>query len=233
MVNVNNLTVVINGKKIIDTVSCTLPSGRITCFLGKSGAGKTTLLKALAGLEPNTKDSVVMNGVDITKLTAQQRAQTVGFVFQDFNLFTHVTVLQNCTDPLLQTGMNEQTAQERALELLEKFGMQNFINAYPSELSGGQQQRVALARALCLQPQVLLLDEPTASLDPENTQLLVAILQALAAEGLTIGLSSQDSSFIKKIFDRAYFINQGTITESCETIKNISASPSLQTFLLH
>lgn len=230
MVNVNNLTVCLDNKKIIDALSCNLQQGRITLFLGKSGAGKTTLLKTLAQLTPSYSGSITSNDKKIDTLPPLERAQEIGFVFQDFNLFANCTVLQNCIDPLLVAGTSRKEAEERALQMLKDVDMAEFGTSYPTQLSGGQQQRVAIARALCLQPRVLLLDEPTASLDPENTQTLVALLKNLVAEGLTIGLSSQDTNFIKQVFDRAYYLKNGRIIELCEKKETLSQTTFLKQF---
>jgi polar amino acid transport system ATP-binding protein len=164
-------------------------------------------------------------------LSSSQRAEEIGYVFQDFNLFTHLSVLQNCIDPLLIRGMTNEHAQQRAHEVLRQFGMQDFVGAYPSQLSGGQKQRVAIARALCLQPKILLLDEPTASLDPINTDILVDILQKLAGQGLTIGVSSQDMSFVRKILDRIYYVQAGEIVEFCDEMNKLKSFPLITSFI--
>jgi ABC-type polar amino acid transport system ATPase subunit len=205
MVTVKNLIIQIKDQTIVDDISATLTPGHITSFIGKSGAGKTTLLKSIAGLMPITRGTIVIDNQKLLILTSRQRAEKVGYVFQDFNLFPHLTVRENCIDPLLMHGKPYAQAEQRALSVLLKLNMDGYAEKYPYELSGGQQQRVAIARALCLQPMVLLLDEPTASLDPLNTDILVTILKSLAAQGLTIGLSSQDMNFVRKVFDRCNF----------------------------
>jgi len=221
----------IKEQLLLDAISCTLLPGRITTFIGKSGAGKTTLLKSLAGLVETTDGTILLNGKQIKQLTPAQRANEIGYVFQDFNLFPHLTVLQNCMNPLLVRGIDKDTAERQTCDVLQELGMRNFINKYPAQLSGGQQQRVAIARALCLQPQALLLDEPTASLDPINTDNLVAIVQKLASTGLTIGVSTQDMQFMNKIFDRTYYIENGKITEFCDTKENIDTCPNIKKFM--
>jgi len=231
MVIVNDLTVIVQDKKLLNTIFCSLLPGRITLFIGKSGAGKTTLLKTLAGLMPIGKGEVTLDGKQITALSCKQRSELVGYVFQEFNLFPHLTVIQNCIDPLEVHGMSYDQAMTRAREVLEQLEMQNFVNAYPAELSGGQQQRVAIARALCLNPKILLLDEPTASLDPMNTDLLVKILKKFAAQGLTVGLSSQDMSFVRKLFDRVYYMENGHIVEYCDDSEKLSESEQISHFL--
>lgn len=223
MITVNNLVVQIKKQTILRSLSCCLLPGRITTFLGKSGAGKTSLLKSLANLIEIASGDIIINGQDITQLSDMQRAEQIGYVFQEFNLFPHYTVLENCTNPLIVRGIQPNDAEQEALRVLQTLNMQDFINKYPAELSGGQQQRIAIARALCLKPKVLLLDEPTASLDPINSDTLVNILQKYAQQGLIIGVSTQDVSFMNKIFDRVYYLEKGTIIEACEkkeTVKN-------------
>jgi ABC-type polar amino acid transport system ATPase subunit len=231
MVTVNNLTVRIKKQIILDNVSCFLLPGRITSFIGKSGAGKTTLLKALVGLVPVEQGTITINEKKLSDLKSKERSEAIGYVFQDFNLFSHLTVLNNCIDPLVVHGMPYDQAHERALAVLKDFGMEQFINKYPAELSGGQQQRVAIARSLCLKPRVLLLDEPTASLDPFNTDILATILRSLSSSGLVIGLSSQDMSFVRKIFDRVYYIEAGKIVELCEGIENLEQCLVIKSFV--
>lgn len=231
MITINQLDVVIKSKKIIDAVSLTCTSGHITSLIGSSGAGKTTLLKAIAGLVPITKGSITVDNLPITSLTPYQRSQKVGYVFQDFNLFAHLTALENCTDPLLVHGATQAQALQQAEQLLHQFGMFEHRNKYPSDLSGGQKQRIAIARALTLCPQVLLLDEPTASLDPENTDLLAHLLKDLATTGITIMLSSQDMQFVKKIIDCVYYLQNGTIIESCDNPSAIEHCSRIKNWL--
>lgn len=217
MVSVKNLVVKLQNQEILKAVSCELLPGRITTFIGKSGAGKTTLLKAMAGLVPIASGEII-------------KLERVGYVFQDFNLFPHLTVLQNCVDPLIVHGVDRAKAQLLAQEVLAQLEMQAFMQQYPSQLSGGQQQRVAIARALCLKPQILLLDEPTASLDPVNTDILVKILKKLAGQGLTVALSSQDMSFVRKIFDDVYYMQAGVIWERCDGAAQLAQCPLINQF---
>ena len=134
-------------------------------------------------------------------------------------------------DPLLIRDISTSDALAQATAMITAFDLGKHLDSYPSQLSGGQQQRIALARALCLEPKVLLCDEPTASLDPVNTDLLVTLLQSLSQQGLTIGISTQDMAFAKKMFDRAYLLEGGTILEKCEAKRELESCPLLQQFL--
>lgn len=230
MVVVDNISVRLQNKTILKNVSCSLLPGRITVFIGKSGAGKTTILQAIVGLAEFNQGAVLLDDESMNLLSEKQRSELIGYVFQDFNLFPHLSVLQNCIDPLRFHGLSLASAQQRALDVLQQLDMQHVKDSYPDQLSGGQKQRVAIARALCLQPKVLLLDEPTASLDPFNTELLVSILKDLASQGLVIALSSQDMSLVRNIFDRIYYVQDGSIVEFCDQQKEQDC-PFVQSFL--
>jgi ABC-type polar amino acid transport system ATPase subunit len=214
--DIKNLRITLDSIEILKGISCTFKQGAITSCIGRSGAGKTTLLKTLAGLIKPSSGSIEIDNSSIENMTPMQRAQKIGFVFQDFNLFAHMNVLQNCIDPLLIQGITPKEATERACKILAQLGIAEKADAYPRELSGGQQQRVAIARALCLQPNVLIMDEPTASLDPENSSILVNLLRNLSREGLTIILSTQDMSFAQAVSDSILFMQSGEIVEQCE-----------------
>lgn len=231
MVHVNNIVVKSGNQTLLDSVSCSLEPGRVTIFLGKSGAGKTTLLKSLIGLMPIESGEIHINYKKLDALSPKEKSEEIGYVFQDFNLFPHLTALENCIDPMLVHNISRDQATIIAQRALSDLKMENFANKYPKELSGGQQQRVAIARALCLQPKVLLLDEPTASLDPINSDILVFILKDLAKIGLTIALSSQDMGFVRSIFDRVYYVEDGKIVEYCDNKESISISTKIKNFI--
>ena len=228
---VKNIIVCVDTKRVVSDVTCTLESGRITSFVGPSGAGKTTVLKACSGLLSLQQGDIVIDGVHLKKLTPSERAEKIGYVFQDFNLFAHMTVVQNCIHPQVIHQVKSKEAYVKALSILTELGMADFKDRYPSQLSGGQKQRVAIARALCLEPKVLLLDEPTASLDPANTDILVSILKELACKGFVIGCSTQDMNFIQKIFDRVYYLEDGKILEYCDGKEHLEQSGMIKKFL--
>ncbi len=217
MIIVKKLVVELQKKLVLRFVSCSLPQGKITVFIGKSGAGKTILLKSLAGLVNRKDGSIIIDDKEISTLTARQRSEKIGYVFQDFNLFAHLSVYRNCIDPLLVRGIPFAQADLCVKEMLECVEMSLYVNKYPAELSGGQQQRVAIARALCLNPQILLLDEPTAALDPENSSNIALLLRKLARANIAIGVASHDMIFVKEIFDRGYKMKDGIIVESLDS----------------
>ncbi len=219
----------------LQQVSFELRQGRITTFMGQSGAGKTTLLKCIANLHPHYEGVIACNGQDLKSLGPVERATTVGFVLQQFHLFPHLSVLKNCTLALEEVlGMQGKEAEEKASQILDSLGMHSFMNAFPSQLSGGQQQRVAIARALALSPKVLLLDEPTSSLDPESKKSLEALLLELSSQGITIAISSHDMPFIRKIMDYIYFMEHGVIIEAWDQRnEELFSKQKIQQFLSH
>ena len=205
---------------VLKGVDFVIEKGRITSFIGKSGAGKTSLLKCIAHLIDFYEGSISFKGKALKTISAQERVTHVGYVFQQFNLFPHMTVLKNCMHPL-QTVlvMAADKAEALAREKLALVDMSAYINAYSHQLSGGQQQRVAIARALCLNPEVLLLDEPTSALDPQSTAALCKVLLDLRDAGITIALSSHDMPFVKKILDKVYFVHEGSISDTFDRKK--------------
>jgi len=213
MITTKNVGLTIKHKTIIDNASISLPKGSITAFIGKSGAGKTSLLKCIAQLYTNYSGDIAYQGVSLKTLPPQQRVHAIGYVFQQFNLFPHLTVLENCIQPQLVNGTSIAAAQKKADDLLDALDLAPFKKSYPSALSGGQQQRVAIARALALEPQVLLFDEPSSALDPQSTQALASLLKNLNQKGITIGFCSHDVSFIKNLLDRVYLLENGKIID--------------------
>lgn len=206
-----NITCKYKRESVLKHISFSLEKGRITTFMGKSGAGKTTLLRCIANLHTNYEGVITFEKQDLKKLTPLERATNLGYVFQQFHLFPHFTALQNCTYAL------KDDAEEIAIQTLNLLGMSSYIHAFPSQLSGGQQQRVAIARALVLRPKILLLDEPTSALDPESKKSLESLLLDLRAQGITLALSSHDMSFIRKVMDRIYYLEGGSLVEEWDS----------------
>ncbi|KKS68368.1 MAG: Glutamine transport ATP-binding protein GlnQ [candidate division TM6 bacterium GW2011_GWE2_42_60] len=200
------------GTSILRDISCIFEPGKITFLIGKSGAGKTSLLRCMALLRSDYQGRILADDVDIRMLSSLQRAQTIGFVFQQFNLFPQLTAVENCIEPLRTVlKLLEQQACKRAQELFEMLGIADLSDRYPARLSGGQQQRVAIARALCFNPEFLLLDEPTSALDPENTSILGDQLRLLAAQGKTVVVASQDMSFVESYADSTLVMGNGLV----------------------
>jgi ABC-type polar amino acid transport system ATPase subunit len=235
MINTIGLSVNSFEKKLLlDNISCVVPAGRITLLIGKSGAGKTTLLKTIAKLQEGYEGTIIIDGHDISQLNNAKQVEYCGYVFQDFNLFENLTVLENCTQPLMVVkGYDEETSKNIAMQYLTDLGIETILDCYPKKLSGGQKQRVAIARALCMGSKTLLLDEPTSALDPENTAKLITVLKNLCSKGIALLISSQDINFLKLIADHIYLMEDGKIIETFDATASDTLPPSslIYTFL--
>jgi ABC-type polar amino acid transport system ATPase subunit len=217
------MTTVMQGKNIsfgyprqaltLQNVQFYLAKGSVAAFIGPSGAGKTTLLQCMGGLQLGYTGSIVCDGVDIRQLHGTDVAKSVGFVFQQHHLFPHLSALHNCMFALTHNlHMGKAEAQEKSQKVLEALHIETLALKYPGELSGGQQQRVAIARALLLQPKVLLLDEPTASLDPLSKERLGSLLLELQqTTGTTIAFSTHDMGFVEQCADQIYCVEAGSV----------------------
>ena len=204
-----------NYHALVD-ITETIPQGEVVVVCGPSGSGKSTLIRTLNRLEPIQSGRIVVDGKDIHASGTDVNAfrSRIGFVFQQFNLFPHLTVLQNCTlAPSHLLGLSAAAAQERALALLEKVGLANKAQAWPSELSGGQQQRVAIARALAMEPPLMLFDEPTSALDPEMVGEVLIVMRDLAREGMTMVCVTHEMGFAREVADRVLFMDEGRVLE--------------------
>ena len=189
------------------------PSERIV-ICGPSGSGKSTLIRCVNGLEPYQGGTIRLDGRDLTPARIPAVRRTVGMVFQHFNLFSHLTVLENCTlAPIHGRGIGRRAAEARARDELERLAIADLADRMPGQLSGGQQQRVAIARALCLDPAVMLLDEPTSALDPEMVQEVLDALTDLAARGMTLLCVTHEMGFARRVADRVVFMDAGQIVE--------------------
>ena len=236
MIKVENLHKQFEELKVLNGIDIEIEKGEVVCVIGPSGSGKSTFLRCLNLLEKPTSGHVFFNGEDLTdpKVDINLRRQKMGMVFQQFNLFPHMTVLENMTvAPKMLLGLSEQEANERALSLLEKVGLADRGDAYPHQLSGGQKQRVAIVRALCMEPEVMLFDEPTSALDPEMVGEVLDVMKDLAQKGMTMVVVTHEMGFAKEVGSRVLFLDEGVVVEDAppkELFEN-PKSERLQSFL--
>ncbi|WP_327583501.1 amino acid ABC transporter permease/ATP-binding protein [Nonomuraea sp. NBC_00507] len=219
VVRIEHLGKSFDGRQVLDAVSLMVGRGKIVSIIGQSGGGKTTLLRCVNLLERPERGLIEVNGEPIftdrgivSRDLARLR-RSVGMVFQRFNLFPHLTAVENVMLAQLLAGVAEQTAVERAVGLLRRVGLAHRGTAYPEQMSGGEQQRVAIARALALQPSVLLFDEPTSSLDPESTAEVLTVMRELADDGMTMILVTHELTFARDVADWVVFVDGGRIVE--------------------
>ena len=200
LIEVKDLSKSFGEKKILKNISVDIREGDVVCVIGPSGSGKSTFLRCLNRLEEPTDGHIFFEGVDICDKSTNidKHRQKMGMVFQQFNLFPHMTILQNLTiAPMRLQGKSKKEAEEYALEMLEKVGLKDRANAYPSALSGGQQQRIAIVRALCMKPDVMLFDEPTSALDPEMVGEVLQVMRDLAEEKMTMVVVTHEMGFAR------------------------------------
>ncbi len=200
----------------VEDLNLTIEEGDVISIIGPSGTGKSTILRMINMLERPTSGQIFFNGEDITqkKYDLSKYRQKVGMVFQNYNLFNHMTVLENVIDaPISLKGTNETEAKVMAMELLKQVGMADFAASYPGELSGGQKQRVAIARAIAMQPKVILFDEPTSALDPTMVGEVEAVIKKLKDFGYTMLLVTHDMSFAETVANRVIFLAEGGVYE--------------------
>ena len=222
--------------KALDGVTAEINKGEVVVIIGPSGSGKSTYLRSLNLLEVPTSGTIIFENIDITdpKTNINLHRQKMGMVFQQFNLFPHMTVLKNLTiAPMKLLKMDKQTADKKAMALLNRVGLADRADAYPSQLSGGQKQRVAIVRALMMNPDVMLFDEPTSALDPEMVGEVLDVMQELAREGMTMVCVTHEMGFAREVGSRVIFIDGGKIVEegTPDEIFNHPKNPRLQEFL--
>ena len=217
MLKIENLTKTFHSKKILNDISLIVKKGEIALFLGSSGVGKSTLLRILNNLE--TVDSGVISlDNSLLDLTTINKTHTIGMVFQQFNLFEHLTVEQNITLPLEKVLQKSTTqAKQIAHDLLKKYSLADKKNSYASQLSGGQKQRLAIARALAMQPKIICLDEPTSALDPVLTTYIANNIQQLAQDGYIVLVATHDTDLLKKLNCTIYLMSEGSIIEVAQS----------------
>ncbi|MBE6929189.1 MAG: amino acid ABC transporter ATP-binding protein [Ruminococcaceae bacterium] len=236
MIRVENLVKSFGSLNALDGVSTTINRGEVVVVVGPSGSGKSTFLRCLNLLEVPTSGQVFVEGVDITdpKTDLNLHRQKMGMVFQLFNLFPHMTILKNLTlGPTKLQKKSREEAEEEAMRLLRRVGLDDRANAYPSQLSGGQKQRIAIVRALCMKPEVMLFDEPTSALDPEMVGEVLEVMKDLAHDNMTMVVVTHEMGFAREVGTRCLFMDHGKLVEQntpAEFFDN-PQSPRLQSFL--
>ena len=237
MIEVKNLKISFGDLHVLKDVSVHIKKGEKIVIIGPSGSGKSTFLRCLNRLETPSGGHIIFEGNDLTdpKTNLDICRQKMGMVFQHFNLFPHLTVLQNITlAPVTLKLKSKEDAEKEAFELLEKIGLPEKANVYPSTLSGGQQQRIAIIRALAMHPDVILFDEPTSALDPEMVGEVLNVMKDLAKkDGMTMAVVTHEMGFAREVADRVLFMNEGYIEEegTPEEIFQHPKSERLQQFL--
>ena len=217
LIQVKDLIKTFGGEvHALNGVTTDIRSGEVVCVIGPSGSGKSTFLRCLNRLEDPTGGHIIFDGVDLMdkKTNIDKHRQKMGMVFQHFNLFPHMTIMKNMTlAPMKLQGRSREDAEKEAMELLERVGLADRADAYPSQLSGGQKQRIAIVRALCMKPEVMLFDEPTSALDPEMVGEVLSVMKDLAREHMTMVVVTHEMGFTKEVADRVIFMADGKIVE--------------------
>ena len=223
MISIKNISKSFDNIKILENINLEVSGGEIISIIGPSGSGKSTLLRCIIGLEKADSGEVyyerqLMNLKD--KASYQEVRSHMGFVFQHFNLFPNMTVLENCTLALKEVlHKKDDEANKIAMQYLEKVGLLNKAESYPNKLSGGQKQRVAIARALCMNPEIMLFDEPTSALDPEMIKEVLEVIKELKNQGMTMIIVTHEMNFAKNISNRIIFIEDGHIIEENNSLE--------------
>ena len=237
LIQVQNLTKTFGGSvHALNGVSTDIKKGEVVCVIGPSGSGKSTFLRCLNRLEDPTDGRIIFAGEDLMdpKTDIDMHRQKMGMVFQHFNLFPHMSILKNMTiAPMKRQKRGKDEAEGQAMKLLERVGLADRANAYPSQLSGGQKQRIAIVRALCMNPEVMLFDEPTSALDPEMVGEVLNVMRDLAKEHMTMVVVTHEMGFAREVSDRVIFMAEGKIVEegTPEEIFTAPKTERLQSFL--
>ncbi len=217
IIKVQGLIKSFNGLKVLDGVDFEISRGEVVTILGPSGCGKSTLLRCMNLLEQPEGGQVLFEGTDLTKQSPSEiirYRRKIGMVFQHFNVFPHLTALENVTLAPVENGMlSKEEAEKKALALLERIGLSDKKDEYPTRLSGGQKQRLAIVRSLIMEPDVMLFDEPTSALDPEMVMEVLDVIRELAESGMTIIIVTHEMGFAREVSDRVLFMYNGSILE--------------------
>ena len=236
LIQVKHLDKSFGSLKVLKDVTVDIYKGDVVCVIGASGSGKSTFLRCLNRLEEPTGGQIFFEGVDITdaKTDINKHRQKMGMVFQQFNLFPHMTIMDNLTlAPIKLQGKKKEEIEPEAMKLLERVGLADRANAYPSQLSGGQKQRIAIVRALCMKPDVMLFDEPTSALDPEMVGEVLGVMKDLADEKMTMVVVTHEMGSAREVATRVMFMDGGSFVEE-NAPEEFFANPKnerLKTFL--
>ena len=218
MINITNLHKNFGDLEVLKNISTEIKKGEIISIIGPSGSGKSTFLRCINKLEEPSSGHIYIDGMDLMDKNTDinKVRERVGMVFQHFNLFPNMTVLDNLTlSPIMVKKESKEEAEKYALSLLEKVGLSDKANSYPTQLSGGQKQRIAIARALAMKPEVILFDEPTSALDPEMIKEVLDVMRDLAKEGMTMLIVTHEMGFARNVGNRILFMDKGEIIENC------------------
>ena len=214
MIEINNLKKSFGDNEVLKGINAKIGDSEVVCIIGPSGSGKSTMLRCINMLEEPTGGEIIIDGEKVSESNINEVRTKMGMVFQGFNLFPNMTVLQNITcAPINVKGMSKDEAEAKARELLSKVKLPEKADVYPKSLSGGQQQRVAIARALAMEPEIMLFDEPTSALDPEMVGEVLDVMKELAKEGMTMAVVTHEMGFAKEVSDRVLFMDGGYIVE--------------------
>lgn len=216
MIKIKQLNKSFGDLHVLKDIDMTVFESDVVCLIGSSGSGKSTLLRCLNFLERKDNGQIIIEGKEVNPRTdnLNKIREKVGMVFQNFNLFPHKTVLENIIEaPIRVKGVDKEAAIAKAKQLLNKVGLEDKADVYPSKLSGGQKQRVAIARALAMEPDIMLFDEPTSALDPELVGEVLTTMKDLAEEGMTMVVVTHEMGFAKEVADRIVYMHEGRIIE--------------------
>lgn len=214
MIEINNLKKSFADNEVLKGINAKIGDSEVVCIIGPSGSGKSTMLRCINMLEEPTDGEIIIDGEKVSESNINEVRTKMGMVFQGFNLFPNMTVLQNITcAPINVKGISKDEAEVKARELLSKVKLPEKADVYPRSLSGGQQQRVAIARALAMEPEIMLFDEPTSALDPEMVGEVLDVMKELAKEGMAMAVVTHEMGFAKEVSDRVLFMDGGYIVE--------------------
>lgn len=236
LIQVRNLGKSFGSLEVLKDITVDINKGDVVCVIGPSGSGKSTFLRCLNRLEEPTSGNIFFEGVDIVdpRTDINKHRQKMGMVFQQFNLFPHMTIMKNMTlAPMKLQGISQADAEKEAVKLLERVGLADRAEAYPSQLSGGQKQRIAIVRALMMKPDVMLFDEPTSALDPEMVGEVLNVMRELAQDKMTMVVVTHEMGFAREVANRVMFMDEGKFVEegSPEELFGSPKNDRLKSFL--